>query len=360
MFGWAVVPALLQNLGLLFLPAAVDEMASHKDLIPLQGGAASKLGLERPRYTFLDLFRAQDNMRGRSVNLGLLFLPAAVDETASHKDLIPLQGGAASKLGLERPCYTFLDLFRAQDNMRGRSVVRLGLVLFQQLTGQPNVLCYASTIFHSGHAKRHPAGWPPWRLCSAKGLISNSNAENQGNQQEPVLSTSKETKSHPGGKDVTTLPPSALSTSPAVTSSPAPEPALLRWAALIFSMAFVSTFFFGFGPVTWLVLSEIYPVEVQGRVFAFCNSFNWATNLFISLSFLHLIGAIGLSWTFLLYGLTTVLGLGFIYLVVLETKGQSLAEIDQQFQNSRFALCFGHGQNSAGVQYSRIGVPVAS
>lgn len=42
--------------------------------------------------------------------------------------------------------------------------------------------------------------------------------------------------------------------------------------------------------VTWLVLSEIYPVEVRGRAFAFCNSFNWATNLLISLSFLDLVG----------------------------------------------------------------------
>lgn len=42
--------------------------------------------------------------------------------------------------------------------------------------------------------------------------------------------------------------------------------------------------------VTWLVLSEIYPAEIRGRAFAFCNSFNWAANLFISLSFLHLIG----------------------------------------------------------------------
>lgn len=43
-------------------------------------------------------------------------------------------------------------------------------------------------------------------------------------------------------------------------------------------------------PVTWLVLSEIYPVEIRGRAFAFCSSFNWAANLFISLSFLDLIG----------------------------------------------------------------------
>lgn len=43
-------------------------------------------------------------------------------------------------------------------------------------------------------------------------------------------------------------------------------------------------------PVTWLVLSEIYPAEIRGRAFAFCSSFNWAANLFISLSFLDLIG----------------------------------------------------------------------
>lgn len=42
--------------------------------------------------------------------------------------------------------------------------------------------------------------------------------------------------------------------------------------------------------VTWLVLSEIYPEEIRGRAFAFCSSFNWAANLFISLTFLDLIG----------------------------------------------------------------------
>lgn len=47
-------------------------------------------------------------------------------------------------------------------------------------------------------------------------------------------------------------------------------------------------------------------------------------------------GAIGLAWTFLLYGLTAVFGLAFIYLLVPETKGQSLAEIEHQFQMSRF------------------------
>lgn len=49
-------------------------------------------------------------------------------------------------------------------------------------------------------------------------------------------------------------------------------------------------------------------------------------------------GAIGLSWTFLMYGMTAVLGLVFIYLLVPETKGQSLAEIEQQFQINRYLM----------------------
>lgn len=45
--------------------------------------------------------------------------------------------------------YTIVDLFQRQDNMLTRTVIGLGLVVFQQLTGQPNVLFYASTVFQS-------------------------------------------------------------------------------------------------------------------------------------------------------------------------------------------------------------------
>ncbi|XP_037355714.1 solute carrier family 2, facilitated glucose transporter member 10 [Talpa occidentalis] len=360
-------------------------------------------------------------------SLSLLFLPASTVEAAAQKDLIPLQGGEAPRRGLGRPGYSFLDLFRARDNMRGRTTVGLGLVLFQQLTGQPNVLCYASTIFRSvgflgassavlasvglgavkvvatltamglvdraGRRVLLLAGCALMALSvSGIGLVSfampmdtgpsclatpnvtrlsslpgDSDLPREesppllpttsGNHREPVLSTSEQTKFHPiPGDPAAHHPLSTLNTASPAPPALAPEHALLHWAALICMMVFVSAFSFGFGPVTWLVLSEIYPTEIRGRAFAFCNSFNWAANLFISLSFLDLIGTIGLSWTFLLYGLTAVLGLGFIYLFVPETKGQSLAEIDQQFQKRRLTLSFGHRQSSAGAQYSRIEV----
>ncbi|XP_066243702.1 solute carrier family 2, facilitated glucose transporter member 10 [Saccopteryx leptura] len=364
-------------------------------------------------------------------SLSLLILPAAgADEAAAHRDLIPLQGGEATKLGLGRPRYSFLDLFRGRDNMRGRTTVGLGLVLFQQLTGQPNVLCYASTIFHSvgfrggssavlasvglgvvkvaatltamglvdraGRRALLLAGCALMALAvSGIGLVSFAVPMDSGPsclampnatglatlpgdsglptglssrplpttskmQEEPVSSASESSKRPPRAGEPAAPPAPALSTASPASPSPAPGRALLHWTALVCMMVFVSAFSFGFGPVTWLVLSEIYPVEIRGRAFAFCNSFNWAANLFISLSFLNLIGTIGLSWTFLLYGLTAVLGLGFIYVFVPETKGQSLAEIDQQFQKRRFTVSFGHQKSTSGVQYRRIKVSVAS
>uniref|UniRef100_A0ABI7YGL2 Solute carrier family 2, facilitated glucose transporter member 10 n=2 Tax=Felis catus TaxID=9685 RepID=A0ABI7YGL2_FELCA len=362
-------------------------------------------------------------------SLGLLYLPAATAETPAPKDLVPLQGGGTSKLGPARPRSSLLDLFRARENMRGRTAVGLGLVIFQQLTGQPNVLSYASTIFQAvgfrggssavlasvglgavkvlatltamglvdraGRRALLLAGCALMALSvSGIGLVSfavpmasgpsclavpnatrlsglpgdsglpramappppPTTSENQG---RPALSTSETIQPPPGAGDPTA--PALPAFSPASPAPPsAPERVLLHWAALVCLMVFVSAFSFGFGPVTWLVLSEIYPAEIRGRAFAFCNSFNWASNLLVSLSFLDLIGTIGLSWTFLLYGLTAVLGLGFIYVFVPETKGQSLAEIDQLFQRRRFALSFGPRQSSAGIPYTRIEVAAAS
>lgn len=57
----------------------------------------------------------------------------------------------------EESQYGFLDLFRSKDNVRTRLMIGVALVFFQQVTGQPNVLFYASTIlksvgFHSNQA----------------------------------------------------------------------------------------------------------------------------------------------------------------------------------------------------------------
>ncbi|KAK1142229.1 solute carrier family 2, facilitated glucose transporter member 10-like [Acipenser oxyrinchus oxyrinchus] len=110
---------------------------------------------------------------------------------------------------------------------------------------------------------------------------------------------------------------------------------VLNWITLLSMMAFVSAYSVGFGPMTWLVLSEIFPAGLRGRAFAFTNCFNWAANLIVTLTFLDVIDALSLSWTFLLYGVIAVAAVVFVYLLLPETKGKSLEEIDKELSGKR-------------------------
>ncbi|NXK65131.1 GTR10 protein, partial [Sylvietta virens] len=393
-------------------------------------------------YIFADLEEGWRYMFGLAIAptamqfLSILFLPVNPVKLSSwdsdcQKGLIPLQDredrAAAKREPYQEKHYSFLDLFRTRDNMRRRTLVGLGLVLFQQFTGQPNVLGYASKIFHSvgfqsnssailasvglgavkvvatlvAMALADKAGrrvllmagcvvmaisvttiglssrMAPLAMARDCNAATGPNASHGLTQHPltpllpqsavspiPPASGAVKNRAGPGfaatrsltkvfastqSKEV--VPDSSLtqkrflvgqskkgvleSTGPPLSAAPWAQHTVLNWITLLSMMAFVSAFSIGFGPMTWLVLSEIYPAGIRGRAFAFCNSFNWAANLLISLSFLDLIDAIGFSWMFLLYGLMGVMAVAFIYLFVPETKGQSLEEIDQQFSRKR-------------------------
>ncbi|PKK23746.1 solute carrier family 2 (facilitated glucose transporter), member 10 [Columba livia] len=395
-------------------------------------------------YTFADADEGWRYMFGLAIVpaamqfLSILFLPVNPVKLGSwdsdcQKGLIQLQNTEDREKAKQEPYkekhYSFLDLFRAKDSMRRRTLVGLGLVLFQQFTGQPNVLGYASKIFHSvGFQSNSSAILASVGLGAIKvvaTLVAMAFADKAGRRvllmagcvvmaisvttigltsriaplavsrdcraatipnashsliqhpltplsSQPVVSPippaldAVKSQAGPGFVAVRSLTKvfaisqsreivsdssltqkrdlvgqskkeTARSTGPPFSGAPWTEHMGLNWITLLSMMTFVSAFSIGFGPMTWLVLSEIYPAGIRGRAFAFCNSFNWAANLLMSLSFLDLLDAIGFSWMFLLYGLMGVLAVIFIYIFVPETKGQSLEEIDQQFSRKSCA-----------------------
>ncbi len=85
-------------------------------------------------------------------------------------------------------------------------------------------------------------------------------------------------------------------------------------------------------PVTWLMLSEIFPLRLRGigmGATVFCL---WITNFLIGLLFPVLLAGIGLSTTIFIF---TVLGIGAIAFVkkyLPETKGRSLEELEHHFR----------------------------
>ncbi len=106
----------------------------------------------------------------------------------------------------------------------------------------------------------------------------------------------------------------------------------LGWIAVIGLMTYVGSFAVGLGPVFWLMLSEIYPLRIRGRAMSVGTVANWGANLIVALSFLTLTQALGRAPTFWLYGIISIGAWVFAFLLVPETRGRSLEDIEAHWR----------------------------
>ncbi|XP_028432121.1 solute carrier family 2, facilitated glucose transporter member 10 isoform X2 [Perca flavescens] len=367
MFGLAVVPTMIQLVSIWFLPSSTKESLSQKYCFQTERDQISTVGNQEA-----DDSEVSSSMENRKVQFNSMYL------------------------------------IQRKDNMRTRTVIGLGLVLFQQFTGQPNVLLYASTIFHSvgfqsnasavlasvglGLVKviatltsmvfsdrvgRRPlliSGCSVMALClitigflSGHSLMNakrpcNSEDFNVNRTDVPHLNVFDMPESqrllNTNTQDVVLdqvrqkLPDTPLA------SPPGAHGTVVNWIILVCMMAVVSAYSVGFGPMTWLLLSEIFPPAVRGRAFAFTSCFNWAANLLVTFTFLNCIDAIGLSGMFLLYGMAAVAAAVFFFFMLPETKGKTLEQIDKELCSNKFyhseeCCCIISWRNTS-PQYQRV------
>lgn len=99
---------------------------------------------------------------------------------------------------------------------------------------------------------------------------------------------------------------------------------------LIGILGFVASFAISIGPVMWVLFSELFPNRIRGMAISFVGFINSAISFLVQLVFPWELATFGSSTTFLIYGLFAAVGLIFILLVVPETKGKSLEELEKQ------------------------------
>ncbi len=108
-----------------------------------------------------------------------------------------------------------------------------------------------------------------------------------------------------------------------------------RWM-LLFIILYVVCFGLSVGPVTWVILSEIYPTAVRGRALGLATFFLWMADYAVTQTF-PIMDAKG-SWfvqhfnhafPFYVYGAFCVVLVLVLRLMVPETKGKSLEEIER-------------------------------
>ena len=101
----------------------------------------------------------------------------------------------------------------------------------------------------------------------------------------------------------------------------------LRYLAFLALVVFVAAYSFSFGPISWIILTEIFPVSLKGEAMSLGQAVNWTTNVFVSVTFLDAVRLLTLPAVLSVYLVFALLSLVFIYYCVPETKGRSLEQI---------------------------------
>jgi SP family sugar porter-like MFS transporter len=83
-------------------------------------------------------------------------------------------------------------------------------------------------------------------------------------------------------------------------------------------------------PVTWVILSEIFPNRIRGTAMSAATFSLWAACFLLTYSFPLLNKLLKASGTFWLYSIICIMGFIFILKRLPETKGKSLEEIEHE------------------------------
>ncbi|MEM8598768.1 MAG: sugar porter family MFS transporter [Bacteroidota bacterium] len=102
------------------------------------------------------------------------------------------------------------------------------------------------------------------------------------------------------------------------------------WLILIGILGFVASFAVSLGPVMWVLFSELFPQRIRGIAISFVVLINSGVSFLVQQLFPWELATLGSSVTFLIYGLFAAAGLVFVIMVVPETKGRTLEELEAE------------------------------
>lgn len=99
--------------------------------------------------------------------------------------------------------------------------------------------------------------------------------------------------------------------------------------ALTIYIAFFSA---TWGPVMWVMIGEMFPLNIRGLGNSFGAVINWAANSIVSLTFPFLLSFFGTGYLFFGYAAACVLAIIFTQKMVFETRNRSLEEIEESLR----------------------------
>uniref|UniRef100_A0A3Q0SIP2 Solute carrier family 2 member 6 n=1 Tax=Amphilophus citrinellus TaxID=61819 RepID=A0A3Q0SIP2_AMPCI len=107
------------------------------------------------------------------------------------------------------------------------------------------------------------------------------------------------------------------------------------WAVSHHIVACLLGYAIGWGPITWLLMSEVLPLAARGTASGLCVTVSWVTAFWLTHAFTHMVDIYGLYVPYLLFTVVCVLCLLFNAVCIPETRKRSLEEIENYFRTGR-------------------------
>ncbi len=96
---------------------------------------------------------------------------------------------------------------------------------------------------------------------------------------------------------------------------------------LVFIIIYTASFMMSWGPICWVLISELFPNKIRGKAIAIAVAAQWAANYFISSTYPAMMEFSG-GLTYWFYGSMSILSFFFVWKMVPETKGKTLEEVE--------------------------------
>ncbi|MGD6808375.1 MAG: sugar porter family MFS transporter [Candidatus Bathyarchaeia archaeon] len=206
-------------------------------------------------------------------------------------------------------------------------IVGLGLAIFQQITGVNTIIYYAPTIFQFAGLSSDTAAIAATTGVGAANLIVTAIAlvlvDRVGRRPLLLVGTA--------GMVVSLI----ILGAGFAFAGPIGQASAVGTITAISLIAYISFFAIGLGPVFWLLISEIFPLQARGTAMSIATVANWSANFLITLLFLGLVNILGQSGTFWLFAAIGIVSFIFTLRLVPETKGLTLEQIEDHFRKGR-------------------------
>jgi major inositol transporter-like SP family MFS transporter len=276
---------------------------------------------------------------GAMLGVGALFLPesprwliarARGDEAAAVLERLRPPGTAA----LEARAITRLAAEEAASDIRGWAALRIpwvravllvgiGIGIVQQVTGVNSIMYYGTQIL-----SRSGLGLQGALIANVLNGVVSVLATFLGIAlvgrvgRRPMLVTGL----------IGTTSSLLLLGVVSLVFQPSPSLAYLVLGAMALFLCFQQGFV---SPVTWLLLSEIFPLKVRGLGMGAATLVLWSANFVVAFSFPQLVAGFGVSSTFFGFVLVGIVAVAFSFRYVPETGGRTLEAIEE-FLHARY------------------------